>query len=87
MPGERRPRFKVGGMLLLFIALPESSNKARGDSRTKRISATFLYASTVKLQNGKRILFRTKHTLIELLDFSPENVNRVRERSDMSCER
>lgn len=59
---------KVGGVLLLFIALVES--KARGDSRTKRISAAFFYASAVKLQNGKEIRLVRNTLLLNFRFFS-----------------
>lgn len=58
VPGRDEAARKVGGVLLLFIALGAVRSKARGDSRTKRISVAFFYASAVKLRNGGRDPFR-----------------------------
>lgn len=83
---EMRPRVK-SAELLLFIALGAIRSKARDDSRTKRISVAFFYASAVRLRNGGDP-FRYETRSYWTSDFSPfRKSGRGPEGSETSRER
>jgi len=78
---ENAVRRKVGGSaFIIHRSRGEPSSGARGDSRTKRISAAIFRASAAVLQNAEQIRLLRNAALLNSPDFSPESCSAAREK-------